>query len=892
MKHQRQNLDIVFHAIQPELILDSLSQRGAMPAEVNSRRIDREEYLHCAAARLRGHSLDELENLHRLLCQDMEPENGGRTGGKPGVFHLLFRYGRAVLKLDSGVPVCRFPELLDWRDISHRLGQDLFTTAFLAQQDLRSGGVSEFFSWPPIIRTDNLRLQELLKQGLSENHFHLNGSSQSFALSWACLMNHPKKIFQFFEKDNVRKDMRQNLTAAVLSRSTDHQLPWEDRLLAAAWLRAALFKRFFLEKSVTAAETRQFFWNRRKLNHVEGQVQLLRFQCGRKVRRPDGSMRCLDYVFPRTNESCNRLLAGERQLLYRGFLLYLKGELTELESDLFYLYILLKSQFRGEIIQINEQVGFKNFARYQDRKEHFWEDVPEYQAEGRRLAVGATRQNSQNLLSLEARIAPKKHPGEQYTAVFDTDRLVYFAEHEQEWDDREILRARGQAHGDRIRLWGEQESYFYVLHFIKDKDKRRDEDKGTGLKRSRTNDDRMSPGQLRNYDVRTRSRQMALAVSAALDQSGYLRKRIRGIDAASFEIGCRPETFATEFRYLKHLSTTRSQRQGPSGAPAFPHLKATYHVGEDFLDIADGLRAIDEAVQFLDLERGDRLGHALAMGVDPERHYREKEYQIALSKQDRLDNLVWLLFRSVELGITLNVDQREKFRLKAEELLTRLYRELLPPDLKSVTLQDYYESWSLRGDHPEGYQDPEPERSAQSRRFVPPCSYRSFMEREDQTLELRRERKEVRYLCYLYHFGAETRRRGEKVEADKVDADYIRLMRTLQDCLQRHIGDLGIMIECNPTSNYLIGTFRQYEEHPIFRFNSFGFGGEHTDGQLSVSINTDDQGVFDTSLENEYALLACSMSKARSADGRKRYSRDIIYQYLDHVRQMGNEQSF
>lgn len=873
MKHQRQNLDVVFRAIQPEVILDSLARRGAMPPEVNSREIGREEYLHHTADRLRNYSIDELENLRELLCQDMKPESGGR----PSVFHLLFRYSAAVLKLEGGVPVCRFSELLDWRDISLQLGQDLFTTAFLAWQDRRTGGGSDFFSWPAVIRTDNLRLQELMKRGLSENHFHLNGSSQSFALSWACLMNHPKKIFQFFEKKDVRRDMRQNLTSTVLSRASDHQLPWTDRLLCAAWLRASLFKRFFLGAPVKADDVRRFFHGVSKLNQVEDQVQLLRFQYGRKVRRPDGAMRCLDYVFPRADQSCNRLLAGERQLLYQGFSRCLQGELTELESDLFYLYILLKSQFRGEIVQINGRVGFKNFSMYQDRKEHFWEDVPEYKAEGRRLAVGATRQDSQNLLSLEARIVPKKRPAEQYEAVFQTDRMVYFAEHGQERDDRTILREGGRAHSDRVRLWGENESYFYVLHFIKSKDEQPESRRNTRWR-------------IRNYEVRTRSRQMALSISAALEQSGYLRKRIRGIDAASFEIGCRPETFATEFRYLKSLSAARSQRRSPSGTHAFPQLKATYHVGEDFLDIADGLRAIDEAVQFLELERGDRLGHALAMGLDPERHYREKEYQTAVSKQDRLDNLVWLLYRSVELGITLNMEQRERFRLEAEELLEQLYGQFMPEGLKSVTLHDYYESWSLRGDHPDGYQDPKPPEGPS--RFELPCSYRSFMAREGAALKLRRERKELRYLCYLYHFGAGTRALGNKVDAAKVDGAYVELMRAMQDRLQRHIGDMGIMIECNPTSNCLISTFQRYDEHPIFRFNSFGFGGENLDGQLSVSINTDDQGVFDTSLENEYALLACSMSKARSSGGGKRYPRDVIYQYLDHVRRMGNEQSF
>lgn len=870
MKHQRQNLDIVFHAIQPEQVRDSLFTPRREGCELNSRTIGREEYLHYAASRLPGYSLDELENLHTLLCQDMR----AGPGKQGGVFHLLFSYGQDVLKLEGGVPVCRFEELLDWRDISYRLGQDIFTTAYLAWQDLKLGSRSSFFSWPAIIGTDNFRLQELLKQGISENHFHLNGSSQSFPLSWACMMNHPRKIYQFFDKEAVRKDMRHNLSVSVLGRASDYLMTWPERLIWAAWLRAALYRSFFLGVPVQGRDIKTFFASNRKWGRAEDLVQPLRFQ-GRRVRRPDGVTRCLDYALSTDDRSCSRLLAGERQFLYQGFFRYLRNELTELEADLFYLYLLLKSQFRGEIVQINGRVGFQNFSQYQDRKEHFWEDIPEYKAEGRRLAVGATLHDSQQILSLEARIVPKKSPDKQYEAVFETDRLVYFAEHEQELEKLGFVRGGGLAQQDKVRCWGAVDaSYFYVLHFIKDRDKPMSKD----------------IQQMRNQKIRTESKKMVQSLSAALRQSDYLRSRIRGIDAASFEIGCRPETFATEFRFMKSLSAASPRHGCFPENNRVPQLRATYHVGEDFLDIADGLRAIDEAVQFLELERGDRLGHALAMGVDPKRHYQEKEYQLLLPKQDWLDNLVWLLFRSVELGISIDMRLRERLRMEAEELLEYLYGTALPRQVKTVSLQNYYESWNLRGDHPDCYRTPkQPDAPKQ---FVPPGGYRSFMRRKSFRLDMLRSREELRYLCYLYHFDSKVRQRGEEVVAKTVDKPYMDLMGVLQDQMQRCIGELGIMVECNPTSNYLIGTFKRYDEHPIFRFNSFGFGGECAEGQLSVSVNTDDQGVFDTSLENEYALLACSMSKALASDGSKRYSRDVIYQYLDHIRQMGNEQSF
>lgn len=44
----------------------------------------------------------------------------------------------------------------------------------------------------------------------------------------------------------------------------------------------------------------------------------------------------------------------------------------------------------------------------------------------------------------------------------------------------------------------------------------------------------------------------------------------------------------------------------------------------------------------MNLECGDRLGHAIALGIDVEEWYRNKEYRILIPKQDYLDNLVWM----------------------------------------------------------------------------------------------------------------------------------------------------------------------------------------------------------------------------------------------------------
>lgn len=113
-------------------------------------------------------------------------------------------------------------------------------------------------------------------------------------------------------------------------------------------------------------------------------------------------------------------------------------------------------------------------------------------------------------------------------------------------------------------------------------------------------------------------------------------------------------------------------------------------------------------------------------------------------------------------------------------------------------------------------------------------------------------------------------------------------MKEIQDKMIAVLVREGIAIETNPSSNYLIGTIK----HPIMRFNSRKLRKTERNMSLNVSINTDDQGVFDTLLENEYALMMLALKKKRNKDNELEYDIEDIYEWIDYVRQMGLEQSF
>ncbi len=130
----------------------------------------------------------------------------------------------------------------------------------------------------------------------------------------------------------------------------------------------------------------------------------------------------------------------------------------------------------------------------------------------------------------------------------------------------------------------------------------------------------------------------------------------------------------------------------------------------------------------------------------------------------------------------------------------------------------------------------------------------------------------------------------------KVKQCVIEAVKKIRNIMQKEVARIGIGIETNPSSNYLIGTFRRYDKHPVSEWYNAGLSYDikqlNKCPQIQVSINTDDQGVFSTYIENEYAYLALALEKSRDSEGNPIYNRNSILQWLENIRRMGIDQSF
>ena len=846
---QQKCLTVIFRNIQPELLYAQIRNGDGWVSDgsyLSASSVSERVFHALAPALLPGYSHEELENIRSLLMEQMSAHPDGRKT-PPSVFNLLLWMGNRALRLKGSSVIYDFSQALLWRSVYQDLGQDLFTTAYLAYEDLRHGNrTRDSFAWGAVIRSDNYRLNSVLNEGLAENHCHLGGTTQNYSLSWACLMNYPQMIRQ------AAKMLNSNLQPSVSRGDWNNTWSWDRRLMWAAYLRMRLFQYLENGKPGGKMDMDDMFgpWE-----ELRSEISALRFTYGLAVEVKNSRPFVLDYSLRKRDcqgglaESHFRLLSGERSFLYRCFTACFEGHFDRELQNWFYLYLLLKENFRAELVQVNMQPGFYNFKEYQDRKDFIYDSFPGYRAEAIRLSINAS-QSSQHILSFEARLAPKVKVKQMRRQIYENDRYVNLA---------------GGLEPD-FRL-------FYVYHFIKQPEK-----------------PHHGPLRPRDNALRAKIGKQARALSQLLRSSQQMCNKVLGIDAANIEICCRPEVFATAFRFLSDLSFFH-EPHAFSNNFASPHLHRTFHVGEDFLDVSDGLRAIDEAIFFLGLRRGDRLGHALALGVDPATHYSFKTRHIILRKQDLLDNLVWLLYRSQQIGVAMDNQLYIRLRTEAETLLNEIYGQFMK--IRGyVDLWQYYCAMHLRGDSPLLYETL-PYRAENNFRVG---TYASYYENPAPELSAYRADPTISEIYHAYHYDQAVRDVGNKVQQFEIDEEYIRFIRTMQDKMGADIVHRGLMIECNPTSNYLIGTFRKYDAHPIFRFNNAEL--KRVDGvlldspQISVSINTDDLGVFDTSLENEYAILAAALERAVDDSGGRKYTVDSIYKYLDNVRRMGLEQSF
>ena len=779
------------------------------------------------------------------------------------VFNMLLHFSCKTIYLRNNDPVCHYSKLLRWHNVSNLFGEDTFTTVLAASLDIVNRSKRDFFDWPAYIDHDNKELNALFKNRMTDLHMHLKGSSYNFDMSWLSIMNNITSMENTFtEVYNIRKIYG-----------------WDKKLYAKMY-RACAIRLYLASRTGLLLEKDRLSFAQLsiiiddKINNTNDDI--VKSAIDEPIKRQLLESHSLDFLLSKAKETSrhfdNRsdfqdldyiriphynkdnirsVLSSERELMYRVFKLLLIGcDDYKNISSLFYAYLCYKIKFRNSILQLNSTVGFYNFTLYEEIKDKFI--VKKYKKFLYKAAIESFLINGKERY-LETRIVP------------DTT----------EEGIAEKIKEIAESIDKKYRF-----NFSIIFHFIKSRDERNDKE-------------------YRHKELREDIKKRAFAIYNFRNNAKYLgvdsedyalAGYVVGIDAANSEIYCRPEVFAQAFRFLKNHYIKNNGLQRPND------LSITYHVGEDFFDIADGLRAVEEAMIYFNLKNGDRLGHCLVLGTDVRKYYSMRYNTICCTKQVLLDNMAWLhhkckrLFGYTSLCYYLEGVFRQYFYEVYQEDIYKddkfNYQLLEDPDVKN-NINDYYQSWLLRGNHPlfanEAFKsDSEIEKE-----------WNNCAENHHDGAVNAKYNINALELFDQYHKDNIIEKGANAVTftiKESYVEDFYKLLEAIQEQLLKEIEKKRISIECNPTSNYKIGEMSNYDEHPILKFYNSGLNTPYNKHDIAVSINTDDQGVFSTSLEREYSLIALAMERNQT-EGFKNSPRRII-DWLDKIRQMSVEQQF
>ncbi len=452
---------------------------------------------------------------------------------------------------------------------------------------------------------------------------------------------------------------------------------------------------------------------------------------------------------------------------------------------------------------------------------------------------------------------------------------------------------------------GNLEKFGLIIHFIKQSHKELEHP---------TQDRSISRVPHQRYRLKIRNQ--ACRLFRLLSRPHPVVPFIVGLDAANEELTTPPEVLAPAFRFLREFPIEARRLQSEISRFLVQaqvlsvmenrRLGLTYHVGEDFRHILSGLRAIHEVLEFLAFKPGDRLGHATALALSPEVWAAQMGYQAVVPRLEWLDTLVWLqhyLGSGDELVTNLGIEERIQYlswqiygsRVQTHPIRGRPLRNQdfpAPPqvygDWSPLTLWD---AWRLRQLDPmivsftslEENRDPFPDETPAS---VEQRRWRIVQRRVFNQINPKLGSDLAYELLKRYWFDPGVQERGAELETidmrDEKEA-WIALCKKAQQRLAGLLKKRQIVVEVNPTSNWLIGPMERLREHHIFNLTLQE--DETLERSVVVTVNSDDPGVFNTSLAHEYYLLGEVLLNRGMGEAE-------VMDWLEWLRRNGHDYSF
>lgn len=827
------NADRLLKAIYKDVDLEQLINRlstylpGQKPYFLDS---DNEDFMLSSAdlyakSYPKNYSTEEVKNLLKVYLG-----YGAKYTKNSDAHALLFYCAEQLFYVKNNSIIVRFDNLLEWDGFCNKIDANVMISAFAAlHNDVTLDKVDA------VIRHDNARLNKIMLEGAADNHMHFKASGYSVEMSWAALM-----VCSFQEDAELNSFIK-------YSKAVEQGFA-KDAQTAVLLLKKIKFLRIVLEYYIDKFRSPGNKFNSenpdfglkfiiKALTSDSGDIFLMK--------------KYADFINVKLAELEERyfLCADDRKYFFieRKFLtdlfgLVLKHNDSRFFVFLFEIYIASITHVRFLLVQDNEGMGFGKFKRRENIKSKL---LSLNTNASRRLikrkdefcSVFDRYYRSGNVRYVELRIAPQNSPEEMH----DMLKLI-------EESNIEAYKKNGA----KLLI-----DYGVIIHYIKSE-----------------KEPKLENGTYRWQDFRQKLKKQVTQLQNYLERKLFNSDKIVGIDAANFEVECRPEVLAPYFRM--HKTAVGSGRS----------LGITYHVGEEFDVLCSGLRAIDETVEFINLGRGDRLGHAVALGIDVQYFKRRKRNSFALPLLNHVDNLAWMYYVLSNYGERGDAGLLIYLQNEYKRYVLQLYDGVKGG--LTLSISDYIDAWILRGDSPEIYLD-----DCLLEKLL--CNYHSNLFARGYMFNSSNPKhyaaftnKVARSLYFDYLVNERLFTNGKKLVCPEFHNYYWLALECVQSRLRNKIYFKEIAIETNPSSNRKISFVSKFVDLPFLSFNQHCLtnGKRKKCGEdISISINTDDCDIFQSDLPNEYALVAVALQK-------EGYAIEEIYDYIDYLRKMSLAQTF
>jgi hypothetical protein len=315
----------------------------------------------------------------------------------------------------------------------------------------------------------------------------------------------------------------------------------------------------------------------------------------------------------------------------------------------------------------------------------------------------------------------------------------------------------------------------------------------------------------------------------AIESQPTTLRDLRGLDIAGVEtvqpLWVAAETLRTVRRRSREVATRGARR-------CVLPLGLTLHVGEDFGWLTSGIRSIAEPIQWDLLQRGDRLGHAIAITVDPSKWWERRLGRVLRVK--RIERLLDLAFLA------------ECTEGRAGELAAEAW---LASQMRPIVCEIWGDAEGKRSD------DDLIQRVRGLWMLLGTKTARVLMSARGTYPDSAPEKWLSRYL-----WSRSTQARAHEVLGLKVEESIELLLVTLaRRGVIHELARRQICIESNPTSNLVVAGLDAVAAQKLLHRRPTASNENWGDETLTWTISTDDPITFSTTLADEYAYAWAGM---------------------------------